>query len=290
MRIQTSFSEKLNSLAAKCIPRYARKYKASDETITYAISTTRWSWVLESPRLPMQLSLPRVAVRRLEGATGPTRVKGSDAAMGYAGEMGRSRVVVISLASLVFGVGLGTLKGNSGGVRDGFGNLSSPWLILAIFAGAAATGVLGGALMGTLATGIALFGFYGITTAMLGADLGGNGFLGNLILELQLNKFYFVAGLMSGPIFGALGRWIWLRNASLLTPLVGLLMVGEFLAVLVVQGRQLPLFSPGVWWVSTWLPYIGQALLGALIATVGLVSWIRNWKSQRPRPDAMRAE
>ena len=63
--------------------------------------------------------------------------------------------------------------------------------------------------VGLAATLFALAGFYLLSTLV--ENLGGHGFIGDLRLELTGNRAYFEGGVVTGPIFGALGAW-WRRR------------------------------------------------------------------------------
>src|SRR6266511_1781358 len=110
-------------------------------------------------------------------------------------------------------------------------------LVLAFAFGALASlakssGLASGALLGLLATMIALTGFYFVGTLL--QDLGGHGFFRDLQLELSANKGYLEGGLVTGPLFGALGVW-WRRTRTLRASVVaGALLMAEPLVLLAV--------------------------------------------------------
>jgi hypothetical protein len=117
--------------------------------------------------------------------------------------------------------GIGTLSI----LRADLGNLSAPWLLVAFVAGSQGRRLRTGALLGVVATLVALAAFYAYTTAVV--DLGGHGLLGDVRLELVGNRLYFVGGLASGPLFGIVGAW-WRRRPSVrASALAGALMLGE---------------------------------------------------------------
>ena len=122
--------------------------------------------------------------------------------------------------------------------RSALGNLSAPWVLLAFAAGAAARRVPSGAALGAAATAIALAAFYVFNTLVV--DLGGHGLVGDLRLEFVGNRYYFAGGLITGPLFGALGTW-WREHRSLrVSVLAGALMTGEPLALALLGGIGLP--------------------------------------------------
>jgi hypothetical protein len=110
-------------------------------------------------------------------------------------------------------------------VRNVAGNLSTPWLLVAFFAGAQCSRPRRGMLFGLLATVSALAGFYLLTTLVV--NLGGHGFVGDLRLELRGNRVYFEAGVVTGPLFGALGAWWQRRRTTPAALLVGALLIAE---------------------------------------------------------------
>src|SRR5689334_21501905 len=70
------------------------------------------------------------------------------------------RLLTVLGAALLFGVLAALVKGHHDGVRDTIGNLSTPWLLVALAAGLHARSLPRGALLGLAATLTALFGFY----------------------------------------------------------------------------------------------------------------------------------
>src|SRR2546429_2476031 len=90
-------------------------------------------------------------------------------------------------------------------VRADLGNVSTPWLLVPFLAGARSRKAGPGALLGLAATMSALFGFYVLTSLLV--DLGNHGIVQDLGRELEANRIYLASGLLSGPLFGALGAW-----------------------------------------------------------------------------------
>ena len=83
-----------------------------------------------------------------------------------------------------FGVAAGLFKGNDPGLRGGIGNLSAPWLLVALFPALHCRSVMRGALLGLASTLVALAGFYTALTAVLAGQLGGGGHLTELFVEV----------------------------------------------------------------------------------------------------------
>ena len=113
----------------------------------------------------------------------------------------------------MFGAAMSWLKGNGSGVRDALGNASAPWLLVPFLAAAAAgTRRLGAAAaIGLAATLAALTGFYLANSVVL--DLGPHPWLTDLTLTARSGLYWSVRGLVSGPVFGAIGGW-WRRDRS----------------------------------------------------------------------------
>lgn len=159
----------------------------------------------------------------------------------------RLRVALVFVAAFAFGLFVAWAKGqDTDGItaisqlRGALGNLSTPWLLVGFIAGAQSPRLRPAALLGLLATMVALGGFYLLTTLVV--DLGGHGFLDDLRRELSANRGYFQGGVVTGPLFGALGAW-WRQSRSLRASLLaGALMMAEPL-VLVMLGT---VFSGGV--------------------------------------------
>jgi hypothetical protein len=142
-----------------------------------------------------------------------------------------TRTIALILAvSVVFGVVMAWIKGNGAGLSDAVGNISAIWLLLPFLAGATADGrrVVVGALFGLLATLAALTGFYFAESFVL--DLGQHPWLTDLSLTMGAITYYAEWGLITGPIFGALGLW-WRRRRSVAAAgLIGAVFVLEPMA------------------------------------------------------------
>ncbi len=170
-------------------------------------------------------------------------------------------------------------------LRNALGNLSTPWLLVAFFAGMASPRPRQGALVGLAATLVALAGFYLLSTLV--ENLGGHGFFGDLQVELSGNLAYFEGGVITGPIFGALGAW-WRRRPTARTSLLaGGLLIAEPLVMLALgpikhhvlsASTGLPLIAriiPG-WGLTAdsgggaWAVYTAELALGVAVVAVGL--------------------
>jgi hypothetical protein len=202
------------------------------------------------------------------------------------------RVGAVLLAAFAFGVLAAWAKGqNTGGVaevsqaRNALGNLSTPWLLVAFFAGMQTPQIGRGAVVGLVATLFALAGFYLLSTLV--ENLGGHGFIGDLRLELSGNRAYFEGGVITGPIFGALGAW-WRRRPTARTSLLaGGLLIAEPLVMLALgpihhrvlsAGTGLPLVAriiPG-WGLTSnsgaaaWAVYAAELALGIAVVALGI--------------------
>jgi Family of unknown function (DUF6518) len=125
-------------------------------------------------------------------------------------------MAIVLLTALVFGIVAAWAKEPGAvsavsEVRNFFGNLSTPWLLVAFVAGSGFSRLRTAALAGLLATTVALVGFYLLSSIV--QDLGGHGFVADLRLELFANRGYIEGGLFTGPLFGALGSW-WRRTRT----------------------------------------------------------------------------
>src|SRR2546421_12716221 len=113
-----------------------------------------------------------------------------------------TRTLAVIAVSFAFGMVVAVLKGSDMGVRDAIGNISAPWPLLPYFAGTMTRGWVRGAMMGALACLIALVAFYVAEAFVL--DLGRHPVLTNLALTLSAGRVYFAAGVVCGPVFGAI--------------------------------------------------------------------------------------
>ena len=207
------------------------------------------------------------------------------------------RLGAVLLGAFAFGVLAAWAKGqNTDGVaqvsqlRNAFGNLSTPWLLVAFFAGLQWSRLRDGAVVGLAATLCALAGFYLLSTLV--ENLGGHGFLGDLRLELSSNRAYFEGGVITGPIFGALGAWQSQRrrrSTARTSLLVGGLLIAEPLVLLALgpvrhhvlsASTGLPLIAriiPG-WGLTAdsgtavWAVYAAELIFGVAVVAIGLAS------------------
>lgn len=174
------------------------------------------------------------------------------------------RVALLVMAAAAFGALESIVKGNDAGVRDGIGNLSAPWVIVPLLAGAVGSrgNTLLGALVGLLTSLAALVGFYMANAFVL--DLGPHSSLHDIGLTLNVGNMWFKAGAMSGPAMGAVGAWASRRGGLVLAWSVVGLVVFEplvvYLAYLASDGR----FAAGD---GQWNGiYAAEAALGAVAA------------------------
>jgi len=100
---------------------------------------------------------------------------------------------------------MSVLHGSGGGLRAQIGNVSAPWLLLPLVAGAVAGEQhLGrGALVGGVASLVALIAFYISNIYVL--DFRGHAWPVEVGLTLRSGAYFIRIGLVSGPAFGALG-------------------------------------------------------------------------------------
>jgi hypothetical protein len=182
---------------------------------------------------------------------------------------GRKVALIVALA-LLFGALCAWAKGTDAGVRQDYGNLAAPWLAVAFIAARSARSVWGGVVLGTLATMVALVGFYLVYGLI--SDLGDHGLLEDIRLEFRANTYWFRRGLISGPIFGALGAVSLRRRYT--TPLIatGVLLVLEPIVIWIVTRtprlNSAVLNFPGHLPVT---PLAVEAATGFVVATVGVV-------------------
>ena len=137
------------------------------------------------------------------------------------------KVAVIIGLSILFGIVMAWIKGNGPGLSDAVGNISALWLLLPFLAGAAADGgrVILGALFGLVATLAALTGFYFAESFVL--DLGQHSWLTDLSLTMGAVTYYAKLGLVTGPVFGALGLWWRQRRSVVAASLIAAVFVLE---------------------------------------------------------------
>lgn len=188
----------------------------------------------------------------------------------------------LALAAL-FGAAAGLVKGDDPGLRGAVGNLSAPWVLVGLLPALRSRTLLRGAALGAATTFVALVAFYTVLSVVLAGHLGGGGPVRELLVEVEANRVYFVAGAVCGPLAGAAGAWLGrsrTRASERATAgvVTGVLLTAEILVVALVEGRQLappPFYLR--WGVSDWRAYSGEAVLGVAVL---LAAW---WRRQ-PRP------
>lgn len=185
--------------------------------------------------------------------------------------VGAKRTLCVLLLAGAFGAAAGAFKGSDPGLRNEIGNLSAPWLLVAFLPALHCRSAIRGALTGLLSTLVALAGFYAAVTAVLAGHLGGGGYRAELLVESEANRIYFIAGMVTGPILGAVGAWAGRRGSLAPRIIVGALLAGEILAVALASGHQLappPLYFK--WGVGDWRPYLLETVLGTIVLLTAL--------------------
>lgn len=181
---------------------------------------------------------------------------------------------MVLFVAACFGLVAGMVKGDGAGLRDGLGNLSSPWLLVAIVPAWWAGSWRRGAVTGVAATLVALAGFY-VAMALFMYDRSGIelGLMGLLREVAVANRVWFAAGLLSGPICGGLSATIGARLATWwLGVIAGGVLALEFLAVRLAQGLPLPVIG-GSWAVDDWRMYQVEAVAGLAILGLSATVW-----------------
>jgi hypothetical protein len=181
--------------------------------------------------------------------------------------------MLVLSAAAAFGLMAGLVHGNTGGLRAAIGNVSTPWLLVALIPAWRARSVVRGVLIGTAATLTALVGFYvGLTISMYGHLGDVHGVVRSFAYVLVANRIWFAAGLVSGPLCGALAATLGARwGLHWLLAMSGALMIAEIAVAAMVQAVELPLVHAS-WGVSDWRGYEVQAALGLLV--VAATPWV----------------
>jgi MYXO-CTERM domain-containing protein len=193
----------------------------------------------------------------------------------------RGRFILAIAGALAFGLVAGLVHGNDGGLRGALGNLSAPWLFVALIPGWFSGSALRGAAFGTMATLVALVGFYITLTATMYGHLGAiHGFVASFTFVLRANQVWFAAGLFSGPVCGTLAGFLGSRLATTwLAVGLGALMVGEIAVVTGVQGLEVPILHMRWGGASDLRGYHVEAMLGLLV-----LGWLAARRRQRTEP------
>ena len=188
------------------------------------------------------------------------------------GQTARTRThlgLILLGSALAFGVLAALLKGDGGGVRDTVGNLSTPWLLVALAAGLHTRSLPRGALLGLAATVTALLGFYLVVAVTTDDQLPT--LREHLEHVLWANRRWLFSGLLSGPVLGAFGAWIRRRApdpAVAVAAVVGLLLVLE--PVVIVAARVVPGWRQVIHWTLAPGPYLAEAALGLVVLLIAL--------------------
>lgn len=133
-------------------------------------------------------------------------------------------LTLLALGATVLGAFLAVVKGRDYGLGYFVGNLSTPYLVAAFFAGRAVRSRAGAALAGVVLTWTTLAAFYLSADAVFGYPSG------------SMTRFYaewFTASALSGIVLGLLGRGS--RKRSWLVVVLPLALVLEPFAVIAVQ-------------------------------------------------------
>jgi hypothetical protein len=164
-------------------------------------------------------------------------------------------------------------------LRSELGNLSAPWLVLALIPALRSRSVLRGAATGLAATLCALAGFYVMETLLFLPAFDQQGSLfARFVWVLRGGLIWFALGLVSGPVMGALGSVLG-RHRAWVAPVVGGFLVGEPLVLSVFADRRIPLPAPlYLDWHFGWTAvYALEVCLGMVLIAGFLVS--RPWRT-----------
>lgn len=159
--------------------------------------------------------------------------------------------VLLALGTMVLGAVLAVVKGRDYGLGYFVGNLSTPYLLAAFFAGRTVGSRAGAALVGVLMTWLTLAAFYVTAEAVFGYPSG------------SMTRFYaewFLAGALSGTVLGLLGRKS--RERPRLRYVLPLALVLEPFAVVAVQAAgRFGGLNPRGFQLTAWA---GEILVGCL--------------------------
>jgi len=183
------------------------------------------------------------------------------------------RLLAVLVTALIFGMFAALIKGDHDGVRDTLGNLSTPWLLIALVAGLHTRSLPRGALLGLVATGAALLGFYVVVA------ITAHG--GHLEQVLHENRRWLYSGLLSGPLLGAFGAWLQRRAPDVtlaVTAVTGLLLLLEPLVIFAAP--IVPGWREVIHWHLNAGIYAAEALLGIVVLSL---AWRRVQARYRER-------
>ena len=174
------------------------------------------------------------------------------------------------LACLLFGATMEAFKSQTGvgfAFRSDVWNWSSLWLVMPLVMGYQFRRPMAGAVSGLAATMAALVGFYVMNAAIFPQP---GGYVATLSTFSQIGSRWALFGLVSGPLFGALGtRLPGLRELSLVS---GVVMLLEPVLLTVWGQRRLPLPGPlGISWAFQWrLAATVEVVVGAVLVILGV--------------------
>ena len=184
-------------------------------------------------------------------------------------QVGKPWRVVIALAlAVMFGFTVALLKGQGVGLRYALGNLSGPWLLVAFWCGGLVRWRAAGAVLGVAGTLLALAGFC-VGLALI-SDYGTFSVITDVHLAFRANTRYSEAGLISGPLLGALGATSE-RSASHRTLVTGLLLLAEPSAAVSVRHLHILTGVTGEWSAPRSTAYIVEGLSGAILIAAALL-------------------
>lgn len=193
--------------------------------------------------------------------------------------VGKPCGVVIALAlAVMFGFMVALLKGQGVGLRYALGNLSAPWLLIAFWCGGQVRCRAAGAVLGVAGTLLALAGFC-LGLALI-SDYGTVSAMADVHLAFRANTRYFEAGLISGPLLGALGATSERRDTHR-TLISGLLFLAEPSAAVSMRHLHILTGLTGEWSAPLSTAYVIEGLSGAILIAAALLG--RRSAERRPR-------
>jgi hypothetical protein len=170
----------------------------------------------------------------------------------------KRRLAFVITVSLLFGAIMSIIKGNEDGIRNAFGNICAPWMLLPFLSNVylKTYRIIQATLIGVVTSICALIGFYFTNSFVL--DLGRDSWLAGVGLTLSSGLFYYKLGLFSGLFFGALGGLHGRYKTSIPAQLMAIIFVLE----------------PFTWRFIGWENLNRYPIISVVETGIGIIAWI----------------
>lgn len=190
---------------------------------------------------------------------------------------GRTRLAVV--AAFVIGAVIELMKARGSwyfAERSDLGNVSATWLLFSLLGGMTARNAARGAIYGLVTVMAALSGFY-LAEAWVLRDAWSDGLVSGLMQCFSGGRIWFVLGLLSGPVLGAVGGWLSQRGkATWGWAITGVLFALEPLVITAINRVPLPVLN-----IQWWYEWSAVSVLEIAAGVACLMVWVSKARHHR---------